>query len=103
MQCIGIFVKSIINFVGESSDMEFNQVILFVQDMLEVVQFYLILGFIQIVDMFYYVCFSCFDGDFIFLLLLDKVWIINFMVIYFEYEVFDEFYEVLFKKGIVFE
>ena len=83
--------------------MELNQVTLPVQDMSEAVQFYLTLGFTQIVDTPHYARFSCPDGDSTFSLSLDKARITNPTVIYFEHEALDELYEALLKKGIVFE
>ena len=83
--------------------MELNQVTLLVQDMQEAVQFYLTLGFTQIVDTPHYARFSCPDGDSTFSLSLEDTEITNPTVIYFEHEALDELYEALLEKGIVFE
>lgn len=83
--------------------MELNQVTLPVQDMPQAVQFYLTLGFTQIVDTPHYARFSCPDGDSTFSLSLEDAEITNPTVIYFEHEALDELYEALLEKGIVFE
>jgi len=83
--------------------MELNQVTLPVQDMPEAVQFYLTLGFTQIVDTPHYARFSCPDGDATFSLSLEDTEITNPTVIYFEHEALDELYNALLEKGIVFE
>ena len=83
--------------------MELNQVTLPVQDMPQAVQFYLTLGFTQIVDTPHYARFSCPDGDATFSLSLEDTEITNPTVIYFEHEALDELYNALLEKGIVFE
>lgn len=53
--------------------MELNQVTLPVHNMVEAVQFYLTLGFAQIVDTPHYARFACPDGDATFSLSLETV------------------------------
>ena len=79
--------------------MELNQVTLPVQDMSQAVQFYLTLGFTQIVDTPHYARFICPDGDTTFSLSLEDAGITNPTVIYFEHEALDELYEELLEKG----
>lgn len=52
--------------------MELNQVTLPVHNMVEAVQFYLTLGFAQIVDTPHYARFACPDGDATFSLSLEN-------------------------------
>ena len=83
--------------------MELNQVTLPVNDMAESVQFYLTLGFRQIVDTPHYARFSCPDGNSTFSLSLEHDRFDNASVIYFEHEQLDDLYQTLLQKGIVFE
>ena len=83
--------------------MELNQVTLPVKDMDEAVQFYLNLGFTQIVDTPHYARFSCPDGNSTFSLSLESDDFENHSVIYFEHEKLDELCQTLIDKGISFE
>ena len=83
--------------------MELNQVTLPVKDMDEAVQFYLNLGFTQIVDTPHYARFSCPDGNSTFSLSLESEDFVNYSVIYFEHEKLDELCQTLIDKGIRFE
>ncbi|WP_134059429.1 VOC family protein [Rheinheimera aquimaris] len=83
--------------------MELNQVTLPVKDMDEAVQFYLNLGFTQIVDTPHYARFSCPDGNSTFSLSLENDDFENRSVIYFEHENLDELCQKLIDKGISFE
>lgn len=82
--------------------MELNQVTLPVKDMEEAVQFYLNLGFTQIVDTPHYARFSCPDGNSTFSLSLESDDFENHSVIYFEHENLDELCQTLIDKGISF-
>ncbi|MGI5309656.1 VOC family protein [Rheinheimera sp. WS51] len=83
--------------------MELNQVTLPVRNMDDAVQFYLKLGFTQIVDTAHYSRFSCPDGNSTFSLSLENEQFENHAVIYFEHEDLDTLCEKLVQKGIVFE
>jgi catechol 2,3-dioxygenase-like lactoylglutathione lyase family enzyme len=83
--------------------MNLNQVTLPVDNMKESVQFYLKMGFIQIVDTPHYARFTCPDGDATFSLSLEDSNHKNHSVIYFEHEALDELCEQLTNKGIEFE
>ncbi|SBS37751.1 Glyoxalase-like domain protein [Marinomonas spartinae] len=83
--------------------MELNQVTLPVSNMADAVQFYLKLGFTQIVDAPQYARFSCPDGASTFSLSLESDTFENHSVIYFEHKALDELCEDLAQKGIVFE
>lgn len=83
--------------------MELNQVTLPVNNMPESVQFYLTLGFTQIVDTAHYARFSCPDGNSTFSLSLTHDDVENHSVIYFEHEQLDQLCQRLMQKGIVFE
>jgi catechol 2,3-dioxygenase-like lactoylglutathione lyase family enzyme len=83
--------------------MELNQVTLPVKDMDEAVQFYLNLGFTQIVDTPHYARFSCPDGNSTFSLSLESDDFENHSVIYFEHENLDELCQTLTDKGISFD
>ena len=82
--------------------MDMNQVTLPVKNMEEAVQFYLALGFTQIVDTPHYARFSCPKGDSTFSLSLESEEFKNGAVIYFETEELDELVATLEKKGIQF-
>ncbi|PLW67954.1 VOC family protein [Pseudohalioglobus lutimaris] len=83
--------------------MELNQVTLPVKNMEDAVQFYLTLGFTQIVDTPHYARFSCPDGDSTFSLSLEYGEFENHSVIYFEHEMLEELCNSLTQKGISFE
>ncbi|MDX1353529.1 MAG: VOC family protein [Thiomicrorhabdus sp.] len=82
--------------------MEMNQVTLPVNNMEEAVRFYLVLGFIQIVDTPHYARFSCPKGNSTFSLSLQSEEFNNGAIIYFETEELDKLVESLVKKGIQF-
>ena len=82
--------------------MEMNQVTLPVNNMEEAVRFYLVLGFIQIVDTPHYARFSCPKGNSTFSLSLQSEEFKNGAIIYFETEELDKLVESLVKKGIQF-
>ncbi|GFD91851.1 hypothetical protein KUL156_04340 [Alteromonas sp. KUL156] len=83
--------------------MELNQVTLPVTNMAEAVEFYLTLGFTQIVDTPHYARFTCPQGSSTFSLSLESESVQNYSVIYFEHEALDELYTTLVEKGIRFE
>lgn len=83
--------------------MELNQVTLPVKDMNIAANFYLKLGFTQIVDTPHYARFSCPDGNSTFSLSLESGEFENNSVIYFEHEKLDELCAELTKKGVQFE
>lgn len=83
--------------------MELNQVTLPVTDMDKAVQFYLTLGFTQIVDTQHYARFSCPKGEATFSLVLATNEEKNSAVIYFEHQNLDQLYNELCQKGIEFE
>lgn len=83
--------------------MELNQVTLPVKDMAVAANFYLKLGFTQIVDTPHYARFSCPDGNSTFSLLLESSEFENRSVIYFEHEKLDELCAELTKKGFKFD
>lgn len=83
--------------------MEMNQVTLPVNNMDEAVDFYLTLGFTQIVDTPHYARFSCPKGNATFSLSLEDEQFVNGSIIYFETEFLDSLVQSLLDKGIVFE
>ncbi|MDY6977546.1 MAG: VOC family protein [Pseudomonadota bacterium] len=83
--------------------MELNQVTLPVTNMAKAVEFYLTLGFTQIVDTPHYARFTCPEGTSTFSLSLESKNVQNHSVIYFEHEALDELYASLVEKGIHFE
>ena len=83
--------------------MKLNQVTIPVTNMDEAVQFYLTLGFTQIVDTPHYARFSCPEGDATFSLSLETEALQNPTVIYFEHKQLDTLCAALMQKGIVFE
>ena len=83
--------------------MNLNQITLPVSNMPEAVEFYLRLGFTQIVDTPHYARFSCPEGDATFSLSLQDKDSENPSVIYFEHEKLDELCQTLTDKGIIFE
>ncbi|WP_334031088.1 VOC family protein [Alteromonas sp. P256] len=82
--------------------MEMNQVTLPVKNMDETVEFYLALGFTQIVDTPHYARFSCPKGNSTFSLFLESEEFKNGAIIYFETEELDKLVETLAKKGVQF-
>lgn len=84
--------------------MNLNQVTLPVTDMPVAVDFYLTLGFTQIVDTPHYARFSCPEGDATFSLsLTEQVGSSDGAVIYFEHEALDEWVNELREKQVVFD
>ena len=83
--------------------MNLNQVTLPVNDMAAAVEFYLTLGFTQIVDTPHYARFECPEGEATFSLSLESGEYRNGAVIYFEHEELDEWVLQLKSKGISFE
>lgn len=83
--------------------MELNQVTLPVSNMEDAVQFYLTLGFTQIVDTPHYARFACPDGDATFSISLENGECENHAVIYFEHKNLEELCQSLARRGIVFE
>ena len=83
--------------------MELNQITLPVKDMDAAVNFYLKLGFTQIVDTPNYSRFSCPEGNSTFSLSLETEEFENRSVIYFEHEELDELCADLSRRGIQFE
>ncbi|MEI5637479.1 MULTISPECIES: VOC family protein [unclassified Pseudoalteromonas] len=83
--------------------MELNQITLPVKDMDDAVNFYLKLGFTQIVDTPHYSRFSCPKGSSTFSLSLETGEFENCSVIYFEHEKLDELCAELAQKGFQFE
>jgi catechol 2,3-dioxygenase-like lactoylglutathione lyase family enzyme len=83
--------------------MELNQITLPVKDMDDAVNFYLKLGFTQIVDTPHYSRFSCPEGNSTFALSLESVEFENSSVIYFEHEKLDELCADLSQRGFQFE
>ena len=83
--------------------MNLNQITLPVSNMVEASDFYLKLGFTQIVDTPHYARFECPLGGSTFSLSLEEGIFENGSVIYFEHERLDEWVEELKEKGIEFE
>ncbi|WP_417559944.1 VOC family protein [Marinomonas sp.] len=83
--------------------MELNQITLPVKNMDDAVNFYLKLGFTQIVDTPHYSRFSCPEGNSTFSLSLESVEFENSSVIYFEHEKLDELCADLSQRGFQFE
>ena len=83
--------------------MELNQITLPVKNMDDAVNFYLKLGFTQIVDTPHYSRFSCPEGNATFSLSLESVEFENSSVIYFEHEKLDELCADLSQRGFQFE
>ena len=82
--------------------MNLNQITLPVKNMAESIQFYLELGFTQIVDSPRYARFSCPEGDATFSLSLTETNVSNGTVIYFEQKELDVCIKKLQNKGFVF-
>ena len=83
--------------------MELNQITLPVKNMDDAVNFYLKLGFTQIVDTPHYSRFSCPEGNSTFSLSLESDEFENSSVIYFEHEKLDELCADLSQRGFQFE
>jgi len=83
--------------------MNLNQVTLPVKNMKKACQFYLQLGFTQIVDTPHYARFECPIGNATFSLSLNENDFENNTTIYFEHEELDQWVVALQRKGIVFE
>ena len=83
--------------------MNLNQVTLPVIDMEQTTEFYMLLGFTQIVDTPHYARFECPDGNSTFSLSLDSNSYEHGAVIYFEDEALDEWVEKLRAAGVKFE
>ena len=83
--------------------MNLNQVTLPVKDMVQATEFYMRLGFTQIVDTPHYARFECPDGNSTFSLSLDSNSYDHGAVIYFEHEALDEWVDKLRVLGIEFE
>jgi len=83
--------------------MNLNQVTLPVKDMDAATEFYLKLGFTQIVDSPHYARFECPEGNATFSLSLDSIEYKNGAVIYFEHEELDDWVSQLKLKGIIFD
>ena len=83
--------------------MNLNQVTLPVHNMPEAVEFYLRMGFEQIVDTPHYARFYCADGEASFSLALSPNQAPNSAVIYFEHEQLDALVERLKSRGFVFD
>ena len=83
--------------------MNLNQVTLPVNDIAKASEFYLKLGFTQIVDSPHYARFESPMGDSTFSLMLDNNKIDNSATIYFEHEKLDQWVEELLIKGIKIE
>ncbi|WP_070971349.1 VOC family protein [Vibrio sonorensis] len=83
--------------------MNLNQVSIPVKDMEEACEFYLTLGFIQIVETAHYARFACPQGDATFCLVLEPAKAANASTLYFEHEHLDAWVTRLKKVGIQFE
>lgn len=80
--------------------MNLNQITLPVKDMALSTEFYLKLGFLQIVDTPHYARFSCPDKGATFSLNLEREDFNNGAVIYFEHEQLDDWVAVIQQRGI---
>jgi len=83
--------------------MNLNQITLPVNNMKSATEFYLKLGFTQIVDTPHYARFECSDGGNSFSLSLTNESFNNGSIIYFEHEQLDEWVKQLIDKNIVFD
>lgn len=83
--------------------MNLNQVTLPVSNMPEACEFYLRMGFLQIVDTPHYARFECGDGGSSFSLSLTEELFSNGAIIYFEHEQLDDWVAQLLEAGIQFE
>lgn len=100
-KCVLIY-STILRLVKEML-MNLNQVTLPVTNMDAAAEFYLQLGFTQIVDTPHYARFECPEGNATFSLSLEDVSYSNGAVIYFEHEALDEWVTLIKSKGIEFE
>lgn len=83
--------------------MDLNHITLPVRNMEDAVQFYLVLGFIQIVDTPHYARFACPVGRSTFSLSLESEQYSNSSVVYFESRALDILVEELTARGVVFD
>ena len=83
--------------------MDLNQVTLPVTNMVDAVEFYLTLGFTQIVDTPHYARFECPEGQSTFSLFLEKKKCLNGSVIYFENHEIDKLVSDLKEQGFKFD
>lgn len=83
--------------------MDLNQVTLPVSNMTDAVDFYLTLGFTQIVDTPHYARVACPQGEATFSLALENEPSSGNTTIYFEHEQLDALYETLCSKGVIFD
>ncbi|MFK7732214.1 MAG: VOC family protein [Pseudomonadales bacterium] len=83
--------------------MNLNQVTLPVSNMTEACEFYLRMGFLQIVDTPHYARFECRDGGSSFSLSLTEELFNNGAIIYFEHEQLDDWVDQLLAKDFQFE
>jgi catechol 2,3-dioxygenase-like lactoylglutathione lyase family enzyme len=83
--------------------MNLNQVTLPVRNLKKCVEFYLKMGFTQIVDSPNYARFRCPEGESTFSLSLDKDNFKNRATIYFESDELDSLIETLISRGLEFE
>ncbi len=83
--------------------MKLNQVTLPVTNIPQATEFYLRMGFTQIVDSPHYARFVCPDGAATFSLLLEEENFSHGATIYFECAQLDHWYESLLAKGFVFD
>ena len=83
--------------------MNLNQITLPVTDIKKCVEFYLKMGFTQIVESPHYARFSCPVGESTFSLSLEKDIFINGTTIYFESDDLDSWVKQLQSRGLVFE
>ncbi|MEM7359925.1 MAG: VOC family protein [Pseudomonadota bacterium] len=83
--------------------MNMNQVTLPVRNMAAATDFYLSLGFTQIVDTPHYARFACPDDGASFSLSLETNEFLNGAVIYFEHEDLDDWVKTLQERGMQFE
>ena len=89
--------------IAQGSPVNLNQVTLPVKHMDEATEFYLKLGFTQIVDTPHYARFECTDGNSTFSLSLETGDFLNGAVIYFEHEDLDQWVSDLKAVGIKFD
>jgi len=94
--------KEIVRF-NKGNKMNLNQVTLPVSNLPKAINFYLKLGFTQIVDSPHYARFACPEGDSTFSLSLNTEGFSNRSVIYFEHKKLDSLVEKLKSKGIKFD
>lgn len=83
--------------------MNLNQVTLAVNNLQNAVDFYLTLGFTQIVESENYARFVCSEGDATLSLIYQESTVNSNTVIYFEHEFLDRWVDDLISKGVEFE